>query len=115
MPDRTAEPFDVSRLADELQRAIGQRLVAYAVGVRSPQAVGRWARGERVPRPKTVVKLMDLYGVYLVLSETERDEMIVAWLLGGNPHLGENAPIELLREGDDEPVLSAAIAFVLDA
>jgi hypothetical protein len=102
----------VRPMAQALQEALGQRLVAYATGTRSPQAVGRWAAGHNKPYGQVQRRLRALYRVYLTLSETEDDATIRAWLVGANPQLGERAPIELLREDDETAVFRAATAFV---
>jgi hypothetical protein len=48
-------------IAASLQETIGQRLVAFAVGVRNPKLVGRWARGEHMPRQAHERALRDLF------------------------------------------------------
>jgi hypothetical protein len=105
----------VDRIASDLQQALGQRLVAYVTQNRSPKVVGRWARGEGEPQDDDAKqRLRGLYRTWLILASTEEPPTIRNWLLGANPHLGDQAPIELLREGDSTKVQRAAQEFVRD-
>ncbi len=97
--------------AQKLQEALGQRLVAYATGVDSPQLVGRWAAGRNEPQGQTVQRLRDLYRVFVILRETESDQAIRAWLQGANPQLANRAPIELLHEDPNTVPAVADAAF----
>jgi hypothetical protein len=104
-------PFQ--EIAQELQEILGQRLVAYVAGVRSPRATGRWATGQSSPqRFEIEQRVRDLYRVVITLAESEHPETIRAWLLASNPQLGDRAPIEQLRDGDSVAVLHAAINFI---
>jgi len=111
---REATRTDFRQIAQELQEALGQRLVAYATGVRSPQAVGRWATGKNEPQGQTDQRLRDLYRVFVILRDTESDQTIRAWLQGANPQLANQAPIELLHEDPSAvtAVADAALNFV---
>lgn len=106
-----------AEIAAELQSALGQRLVAYAVGDRSPKTIGRWAAGETKPPPEgdlTLGKLRALYRVVLLLRDELAPETIRAWLSSPNPDLGEQIPAALLRDGHPDRVLTAARTFVED-
>jgi len=108
---RDATRAEPSQMAQELQEILGQRSVAFAAGVQSPQAVGRWAAGKAEPQGEAEPRLRNLYKVVLVLRETESPQTIRAWLQGANPHLAHRAPLEVLREDD----LGADAAAVVDA
>jgi hypothetical protein len=97
-------------MARELQELLGQRVVAYATGLRSSKAVARWLTGTP-PHPNTLKKLRDLYRTVLILREAYGPETIRAWLEGANPDLGDSAPIEALRQGRDVDVFHAAKGF----
>lgn len=102
-----------STVAASLQEMIGQRLVAFAVGVRNPKLVGRWARAEHAPRQAHERALRDLFQVVSLLAESgESGATVRAWLIGSNPQLGDLAPIEVFHEGHTERVKRAAQAFV---
>ena len=111
---RTALREDIANVAQALQETVGQRLVAYAVGVRNPKLVGRWARGEHVPRGVNDRRLRELFRVVMLLVEAgETAATVRAWLIGANPQLEDRAPIEVLHEGDPAPVLRAAESFAI--
>ena len=109
---RAATEMDPNRLAGDLQELLGQKLVAFAIGDRHPKTVGRYARGEREPDPKTLGRLVDLYTVVAVLRQGMRDSSIKAWMMGSNPRLRGEAPIEAVHEGRAYEVMGAAKAFV---
>jgi uncharacterized protein (DUF2384 family) len=100
-------------VAGELQELLGQKLVAYAAGVRSPKLVGRWAAGEHDPRSESEKRLRDLYRVWLTLKEEyDSPSTLRAFLMGANPNLQDRAPIDVIREGDGIEAVHAAEAFV---
>jgi hypothetical protein len=108
---RLAISQDVATLAQSLQETLGQRLVAYAVGIRDPKAIGKYARG-RAPRADTEARLRDLFQVTRLLLGRESAATARAWMIGANPQLEDQAPIELLHNRQLGPVLRAAEAFV---
>jgi hypothetical protein len=97
----------IMQIAEALQSMLGQRLTAYAVGVRDPKAIGKYARGVIEPREETAQRLRDLYRITLVLGD-EREETVRAWMIGSNPLLDDKAPIELLHEENTQPVSRSA-------
>lgn len=102
---------EASELASTLQDALGQKLVAYATGVRSPRLVGRWAAGT-TPRDAADARLRLLYRVWLTLHEQHSDRTIRAFLLGSNPDLGDRAPIDVIRDDHGAQAVHAAEAFL---
>jgi signal transduction histidine kinase len=100
-----------ARIAQFLQATLGQKLTAYAVGVRDPRAIGHYTRG-REPRDDTLVRLRDLFEITRLLVAHESPATVRAWMIGSNPQLGDYAPIELLHDDDVEPVFTAADAFL---
>lgn len=110
---RMALRQSAATIAASLQETIGQRLVAFAVGVRNPKLVGRWARGEHLPRQAHDRALRDLFQVVSLLVESgESSATVRAWLIGSNPQLEDLAPIEVFHEGGVERVKRAAEAFL---
>jgi hypothetical protein len=99
-------------IAGNLQSELGQRLVAYVTGTRTPKVVGRWAQGVE-PRDDARQRLRDLYRTVLILEEAYTPDTVRAWLEGSNPDLDNQAPVEILRTGDQAPrVFEAAASFV---
>jgi hypothetical protein len=104
---RASVTSSIPQIAEDLQTTLGQRLTAYAVGVRDPKAVGKYARAAIEPREETAQRLRDLFRIVRLLDE-ERPETIRAWLIGSNPLLADKAPIEVLHEENTHPVNRAA-------
>lgn len=109
---RTAVTSSASDMAAFLQDALGQKLVAYMVGISDEKAVGAWAKGSRAPRPDTLAKLRAVYQVFRLLSETDSPHTVRAWFIGMNPQLGDESPAEGIRAGREREVWSAAKSFV---
>lgn len=99
-------------LSLELQEILGQKVVAFALGDRHPKSIGRYARGEREPEPAALRGLVDLYTVVEILLGGMRRETIRSWMLGTNPRLKGQAPVEAFHEGRAYDVMRAAQAFV---
>lgn len=95
--------LSLSAVADKLQRTLGQQITAYAVGVRDPRAIGKYARGQNARR-ETVTRLRDLYVITQVLLSRETSETVRAWMIGAHPLLEGRAPVELLHEENTAPV-----------
>jgi hypothetical protein len=110
---RTSLRQPAATIAASLQETVGQRLVAFGVGVRNPKLVGRWARGEHAPRQAHERALRELFQIVSLLVESgETAGTVRAWLIGSNPQLEDAAPIEVFHEGAIERVKRAAEAFV---
>lgn len=101
-------------MAAFLQEALGQKLVAYIVGVSDPKTVGRWARAKRAPGAPHEEKLRAAFYIFQVLSDVESSYTIRAWFAGLNPLLGEEAPATAIREGRLRVAVAAAKAFIAD-
>jgi len=104
----------IDSIAGYLQEALGQRLTAYAVGIKDPRTIGRWARGEQgqKPREATAQRLRGLFEITQLLLGRESPETVRAWLLGANPLLDDRAPVELLHQDDHPPVHRTAATDV---
>jgi hypothetical protein len=99
-------------MAGELQEVLGQRLVAYAVGLKSPRLVGRWADGDGEPRAEADARLRELYQVVVILKTQYGPETIRAFVMGANPDLRDQAPVEVVRDGRGIEAIHAASAFL---
>lgn len=109
---RAATGMESARLAGELQELLGQKLVAFAVGDHHPRMIGRYARGERLPEPRALGRLVDIYTVVRILGEGMREQSIKSWMMGSNPRLKGKAPIEAIHDGRAYEAMGAAKAFV---
>ncbi len=109
---RLAVSEEIATIAQSLQETLGQRLVAFAVGIKDPKAIGKYATG-RGPRADTEARLRDLYRVTRLLLSQENPATVRAWMIGANPELEDTAPIQALHDGRTAPVIRAAQAFTL--
>ncbi len=110
---RVSARTPVSDIASELQQILGQRQVAFAVQIKSSKEVGRWAADESKPRDETDARLRRLFRVIEVLRQGgEEPHTIRAWMLGSNPSLEEDSPIEAFQGDRWVEVLRAAESFI---
>jgi len=108
---RLAVTEGIEAIVQSLQEVLGQRLVAYAIGIKDPKAIGRYATGRQTPRAEVERRLRDLFQITRLLLKAESAETVRAWMIGANPQLADLAPIEQLHEGSVQPVIRAAGAF----
>jgi hypothetical protein len=101
----------MAAVVGSLQDTLGQRLVAVVAGVRDAKAVGKWARGERIPHPSAEQRLRHAYQITQLLMERESPDTVRAWFIGMNPDLEDQAPVLVLPE-DPIRVLQAARSFL---
>lgn len=103
---REAVRLPIATLAEKLQEMLGQRLTAYAVAIKDPKSIGKYARGDGKPREEPERRLRELFQICFVLGEPA--DVVRAWMIGSNPLLDDQAPIEVLREGALHPVMRTA-------
>lgn len=101
---REARSASIASIAARLQDMLGQRLTAYAVGLKDPKTIGRYARGDNPPRDEKDERLRNLFEVTQVLLHKETPETVRAWMVGAHPLLEDQAPIELLHSDIRPPV-----------
>ena len=96
----------IDSIAGYLQEVLGQRITAYAIGVKDPRTIGRWARGDGAQRPReaSALRLRGLFEITQLLLGRESTDTVRAWLMGANPLLDDRAPLELLHKDDHPPV-----------
>jgi hypothetical protein len=105
---REAVRASIASIAGRLQGMLGQQITAYAVGIKDPRSIGRYARSEQEPRPEAQQRLRNLYEITQVLLARETPETVRAWLLGSHPLLEDQAPVELLHADNHPPVTRTA-------
>jgi len=107
-----AVEFSVADIARFLQETLGQKLVAYIATVSDPKAVGDWARGVHAPRPESEQRLRTAFHVFHLLQNEESPHTVRAWLVGVNPQLDDETPVDAIREGRLKDVVVAAKAYI---
>lgn len=94
---RQSVVLGIDAVAAKLEQTLGQQLTAYAVGLKDPRAIGKYARGNPASSgPES--RLRDLYVIVQVLLASETAETIRAWMIGAHPNLEDQAPVQLLHE-----------------
>lgn len=101
-----------SEIANELQAALGQKLLAFMLNTR-PQTVGEWAASKTIPRRKGEEDLRHVSHIYNLLAGVDDKPTIRSWFAGMNPMLGDDAPAEVIARGEFKAALGAARAFVI--
>lgn len=111
---RRAVQTSPAELASALQGLFGQQITAYIAGVSNPKAVGKWARGERLPRAAAESKMRQAYQVALVIVGVDDEETAKAWFMGMNPALDHKAPARVIANEADggDQAMSAALAYI---
>lgn len=105
--------LDLDQVVQHLITHLGPTLVALLAGVKDRKLPGRWASKDVQPRPEPEKRLRAAHRAWTAVSLAETDHVARAWFIGANPRLGEQSPIEALREGRVAEVLSAANHFVM--
>jgi|HubBroStandDraft_6_1064221.scaffolds.fasta_scaffold86085_3 hypothetical protein len=103
----------MDRQISYLHDALGQKLVAYMVGIEDPREIGRWSKEERAPAPERGKAVQPIFRTARLLADHgEANSVVRAWFMGMNPQLGERSPAEVIRDGDTAMAVRAALAFV---
>jgi len=102
-----AMEIPISQVVDELVSLLGATTVALIGGVKETRAVAQWL-GERLPQRPHVLRFA-LQLATMIASERDT-EMARAWFHGGNPHLGDQPPVLLLRNRPLDEIQAALIS-----
>lgn len=103
----------------ELVRAlltnVGPAVVQAMTGTRDRSMPARWAR-EDGPTPQTITqqRLRLGYQVWRTVELAEGRDVALAFLLGANPRLGHDLPVNAIYDLRAQDVIGAATAFVED-
>ena len=99
-------PVEAAVKVEALAKDFGsQRRLADALGV-SPAQVTRWLRGQGID-PRNAERIDRLELAMSTLLRLYEPEAATAWLSGFNAHLGDRRPIDVIRQGRFEDVMSA--------
>jgi hypothetical protein len=109
---RTTVESSVADIAAFLQDVLGQKLVAYLVGVQDPKTIGRWAKGTLPQDSDSEARLRGAYQVFRLLMTQESPHTVRAWFVGLNPQLDDESPATAIGEGRMKDVMVAAKAFL---
>jgi hypothetical protein len=77
------------------------------VGSKDPEAIGKWARGDRDLHPGIVQRLRDADQVAEFLMQGEFRQTVQGWFTGLNSQLGDRAPALVIAENPTEVMRAA--------
>lgn len=106
-PESGPSGFSYPSLVDEIRRSgLTSAEIGSITRVRERQ-VQNWAAGTSRPSGETRDRLVDIHYIVRQLQQVYRPEGIEIWLHARNPELGGQRPIDLLIEGEFQPVVDA--------
>lgn len=107
---------DIREVIRQLNSALGGTLVASLAGATDPRVSYEWAReGGPQPGAGAVERLRFAYEQWRMVSDLEGDSVARAWFIGANPWLGDDTPVNAIRDGQWAAVAAAAKALVDDS
>lgn len=99
--------FSFPSLVEEIRRhGLTAAEIGEITGVRERQ-VQNWAAGSSRPAPEARDRLVDIHYIVRELENIYRPDGIEIRIHARNPELGGRRPIDMLIEGDFEPVVHA--------
>lgn len=114
-PESAASGFSFPSLVDEIRRGgLTAAEIGLITGVRERQ-VQNWAAGKSRPAAETRDRLVDIHYIVRQLEDVYRPEGIEIWLHSRNPELDARRPIDMLIDGDFEPVVNAVLRLRVGA
>jgi hypothetical protein len=108
----STEPID--SVVKFLVELLGTKLVAYLADV-DVSTINRWASASNKPKLETEVKLRNTIQIARELLQVDANYTVRAWFIGMNPQLDDEAPIDMIREGNHRAVIAAARSFIKSA
>lgn len=107
--DTAGQP--IAEIARFLQDTFSQRVAAFIAGVEDPKQVGRWTRELNTPRFDSEFRLRTAYHVFTYIMHCENQHIARAWMMGMNPQLDDDSPIEAIAAERFKEVMAAARSF----
>ena len=115
MGGEAASGFSYPSIVEEIRSGgLTSSEIGQITGVRERQ-VQNWAAGTSRPSGSTRDRLVDIHFIVRQLATVYRKEGIEIWLHARNPDLGSERPIDLLINGDFQPVLDAVTRLQVGA
>lgn len=101
-----------------VQKVLGSRLAAAALGLKDTRTLSSWARGGPIRSADGEHRLQILFRVVTAIDDAFSPAVAAAFLRGSNPALGDQAPLIVLADEPPiqaEPRLLAAVEALLTA
>ncbi|AXG79729.1 XRE family transcriptional regulator [Streptomyces paludis] len=99
-------------IAQFLQDTFGQKLTAYIAGIADPKHVRNWCTGQSTPRFDSELRLRAAFQVFQVIARAENPHTARAWMIGMNPQLEDDSPLEVIAEGRVKDAMAAARSYI---
>lgn len=107
--------LDIHDLVRKLLDNVGPAVVQGMTGIKDRTMPSRWAKpGGPTPQTITQQRLRLGYQVWRTVEAVEGRDVALAFLLGANPRLGDDLPLNGVHDLRHAEVLGAAGAFVDD-
>jgi uncharacterized protein (DUF2384 family) len=105
--------MDINEIIGQLNAELGPTLVSAVAGSRDPDAYrkGSTSTGP-FPTTEVIRRLRFAYVSWVAVAAAEGDDVARIWLIGSNPLLGGDTPIDAIREGRFRETETAVAAFV---
>ncbi|MGW8565347.1 hypothetical protein [Isoptericola sp. NPDC055881] len=110
-----ATQADIHDLVRVLNENVGPTIVQTIAGVKDRTLPSKWAKADGpTPRQDAQRRLRLGYQAWWTVSSAQGPSVAIAWLVGANPMLDENLPLQYIVDERAAEVLGAAVAFVDD-
>lgn len=107
--------LDIHDLVRKLLANVGPAVVQGMTGTKDRTMPSRWAKADGpTPQTTTQQRLRLGYQVWRTVEAVEGRDVALAFLLGANPRLDDDLPLNAVYDRRHADVLSAALAFVDD-
>ena len=97
--EQTAGKRSVSEITTSLVELLqGHQAVAYVVCIKQDRTVKGWAENKTLPADPVMLRRLEAAdNLARIVCDSDRPWVSRAWLIGCNPHLGEDAPMDHLQ------------------
>ena len=107
---------DIHDLVRVLNANLGPTIVQTIAGVKDRTLPSKWAKSDGpTPRLDAQRRLRLGYQAWWTVESRQGPNVALAWMVGANPLLDENLPLQYVVDERAPEVLGAAVAFVQDA
>ncbi|MFE9335842.1 XRE family transcriptional regulator [Streptomyces sp. NPDC007063] len=95
-----------------LQDNFGRRVTALVAGIEDPKQVGKWCKADNAPRIDSELRLRTAYQVFKLIENGENAHVARAWMIGMNPQLEDDAPVQAIADDRFKDVMAAARSYL---
>jgi hypothetical protein len=104
---------DTAEIIRRLNSGLGPTLVSAVAGSRDPDASREWGASiDSSPTPEMIRRLRFAYAAWLIVAAEEGDDVARVWFIASDPFLGDDSPVDAIRELRFREIAMAVAAFV---